>query len=120
MRLLPRRFGNKQRLFVLNAHEAGSVAARRAIEASRPGGRERTERRRLDEFPIIRVDVIDLFDDRGAIGLVVERFETLPGGDTMVVFLLHRHALSGSVWLHHARRWSGQQLRSVVAGDCQL
>ena len=75
MRLLPRAVGDQQRLLVGDAHETCRIAARRAVEAVRSAGRHGEERRRFDEGAVVGVDVIDLFDERAAERLVVERFK---------------------------------------------
>ena len=69
--------GDQQRLFVLHAHEAGRVAARRAVETVGAAGRHREKRRRFDEGAVMPVDVVDLLDQRRPERLVVERLELL-------------------------------------------
>ena len=81
--------GNEQRLFIGHAHKTRCVAARRAIEPFRPAGRQREERRRLDEFSIGRIDVVDLFDDRRAVRLTIERGERFERGDAMIAAACH-------------------------------
>src|SRR6516165_2092779 len=80
---------NEQRLFIGHAHKAGRVAAWRAIEPVRPASRQCKKRRRLDEFPIMRIDVVDLFDDRRTVGLTIERRQRFERGNAMIVALFH-------------------------------
>ena len=86
--------GDQQRLLVAHAHEAGRIAARRAIETFGPAGREHDKGRGLDQRAILRADVVDLFDQRRAIGLfAIERFELAHGGDEMIAGTVGRHAV---------------------------
>ena len=55
--------GQHQRLVVVHAHEAGHVAARRAVQPLRSAGRERGERRGIDEGTVMRRDPVDFLDD---------------------------------------------------------
>jgi hypothetical protein len=82
--------GNEQSFLVRHPHETRRVAARRAIEPIRPAGRQRKERRRLDEFAIMRIDAIDLFDDGWAIRFAVKRFERRQRGHAITA-LFHNH-----------------------------
>jgi hypothetical protein len=76
MRLFPRRSGMS---------ETRRIAARRAVEAFRAVGREREERRRLDQSPIRAVDVIDLLGERvGQRRLGEHRLELFGGRDQML------------------------------------
>src|SRR5262249_7369716 len=86
MRLLPRRSGISS---VFGSATRTNPRASPRGEQSSPSGGERNERRRLDEFLILRIDVIDLFDDRRAIGLVVERRQRFQCRDAVAPILLH-------------------------------
>jgi hypothetical protein len=45
--------GQQQCLLVHDAHEAGRIAPRRAVEALRPDGRDHHEGRFFDERPVV-------------------------------------------------------------------
>ncbi len=81
--------GHHQGLSV--APPARSPARRRAASnrGPRARGRERKERRRLDEGAVVIADVIDLLGDRDVGGRVVERRELVQGGDEMAVAWRH-------------------------------
>jgi hypothetical protein len=67
--------GHHQRPGVMDAHETGEIAARRAVEPFRAARRQRRERRRLDQRRIFRDDMIEFLDQRGFAGKPVKRFE---------------------------------------------
>ena len=67
--------GHHQRPLVVHAHEAGEIAARRAVEPFRPAGGERHEGRCRDQRGIFGDEPVALLDQRGLAGLAVERFQ---------------------------------------------
>src|SRR3546814_3328301 len=64
----------------MHAREAGAVAARRAIDAVGPGGRDGHERRRLDEGAVMRRDARRLLGNGGLARRAVQRLQLLDGG----------------------------------------
>jgi hypothetical protein len=54
--------GNDERRLVDHAHEAGRIAARRAIEAVRAACRQHYKRRRFDQLAILRRDAVGLLE----------------------------------------------------------
>ena len=75
MRLLPRRSGISSVFSSATRTKPRRIAARRAVEAVRAAGRDGAERRRLDEGAVMRIDVVDLLGDGGAVWLAVNGFE---------------------------------------------
>ncbi|CCV13693.1 hypothetical protein MESS4_590056 [Mesorhizobium sp. STM 4661] len=60
---------------VMDAHEAGKIAARRAVQPFRPAGRQRNERRGLDEGGVFGNDMVEFLDHRRFAGQTIKGFE---------------------------------------------
>src|ERR1019366_9292546 len=81
MRLLPGRAGMAS---VFSSRMRTKPCASPLGEQSSPAGRHRHERRRLDQFAVAAVDVVDLLDDGGRRLFAVERFKLLHGRYQMI------------------------------------
>src|SRR5882724_3937095 len=67
--------GHHQRLVIMNADEAGQIAARRAIQSLGAGRCQCGERRLVDQHAILRRDPAGNLDGGGLVRLPVNRFQ---------------------------------------------
>ena len=103
-----------QRLLVVDADEARQIAARRAIQPLRPAGRERRERRLLDQHAIGRRDPVGDLDGRGVVGTAVDRLELLDRRDR------HRHCRFSRLFVPPLALDDPHQLARMIFGAADI